>query len=85
MNITCYEDVAKLNLVKVLEIMKEKSPAEIAEFQKFAQEPVVLEDGTERAKSFFELRNWVVKKYFPEATVKVKEDKPTMLDKVMAL
>lgn len=84
MKITCYEDISKLNLEAVLAIMAEKPEADKEAFKEFASTPVVSEvDGSTRKRSFFEMRNWVVSKYFPEALVKEKQ--PSMMDKIMSL
>ena len=74
-------DISKLTMDQILEFMKSRPRPEIEAFQKFAQ-------GTTERKgngaNFFDIRNWFVDIYFPDART-VKENKPTILDKIMSL
>ena len=86
-----YEDYAKLTTTDILEFMKTKPAEDIQELKQFCAEKKITrkEDGTEkeRAASFFEIRNWVLDKYYPELRIpkKVKNLKTTFIDAVMAL
>jgi hypothetical protein len=75
---TSTKDITNITLDDILEFMKEKTPDEIDSFKEFANTEI---EGTNRKPAFFEIRNWVLRKYFPE----IYEPKPKMIDKIMAL
>ena len=69
--------------------MKTKPRADIDEFKAFCAAPktTVRKDGTvvERATNFFEMRNWVLDKYYPGLTARREKDTHRLIDDVMAL
>ena len=75
---TCIKEITNINLDDILEFMKAQTPEEIEAFKEYAKTPSA---GTTRKPAFFEIRNWVLHKYFPE----LYEPKPKMIDKIMAL
>ncbi len=77
-NPTSTKDINNITLEDLLEFMKEKTPEEIQQFKDYANTNV---NNSNRKPAFFEIRNWVLKKYFPD----IYEPKPKMIDKIMAL
>ena len=75
---TSTKEITNITLDDILDFMKEQTPEEIEEFKKYANTEI---ENTVRKPSFFEIRNWVLRKYFPE----IYEPKPKMLDKILAL
>lgn len=75
---TTTKEIPAITLDDLLEFMKEQTPEEIEAFKEYASTDV---EGTNRKPAFFEVRNWVLHKYFPE----LYEPKPKMIDKIMAL
>ncbi len=86
-----YKDYSKLTGEDVIEFMKQKPRTEIDEFKKFCSTKVTVEneDGTvsERDHNFFEIRNWVLNKYYPGLTdsKKVKNGTHKLIDDIMSL
>lgn len=89
MNPTNYVDVSNISLEDILEYMRTKSEEEINSFKVFASTEVedVDKEGIPytRKPCFFEIRNWVVNKYFPNCFKKNTIEKSTMYDKIMQL
>ena len=67
-----YADYKMIKGPDIIEFMKTKPREDIVEFQTFCSTPKVTkkEDGTsfERPVNFFEIRNWVLDKYYPGLT-----------------
>lgn len=86
-----YKDYSKLTGEDVMEFMKGKPRADIDAFKAFCGTKVAVEneDGTatERDHNFFEIRNWVLNKYYPGLTdsKKVKNGTHKLLDDIAAL
>lgn len=84
---TTQKEISKISLDEILNFMAEKSEAEKAEFKAFATSEIndVDKDGNAytRKPCFFEIRNWVVDKYFPDCVKKA--EKVTMYDKISSL
>lgn len=86
-----YKDYSKLTGTDIVEFMREKPAADIASFKAFCATKVMTkkEDGTviERDPSFFEIRNWVLDKYYPGLTEPQKSKTAThkLIDDIMAL
>lgn len=85
-----YKDYSKITGEDITEFMKGKSRADIDAFKAFCGAKVAVEneDGTvtERDRSFFEIRNWVLDKYYPGLTaVKAKAPAHKLIDDIMAL
>lgn len=86
-----YNDYAKLKGPDIIQFMKTKPREDIEEFKKYCAEPkyTVKIDGTktERKTNFFEIRNWVLDKYYPglrdSKTAKTKTHQ--LLDEIMEL
>jgi hypothetical protein len=86
-----YEDYSKIKMEDILEFMKTKPAADREELKEFCA-PIrvfVAEDGTEkeRAVSFFEVRNWVLDKYYPglRASKKPAREKGGFINDIMSL
>lgn len=71
-----YKDYSKLTGPDIIEFMRSKPRDEIDNFKSFCTTKVVTHktDGTsfEREPSFFEIRNWVLDKYYPGLTTPQK-------------
>ena len=85
-----YKDYSKLTGEDVMEFMKGKPRADIDAFKAFCSTKVAVEneDGTvtERDHNFFEIRNWVLNKYYPGLTARREKDAGhKFLDDIMAL
>jgi len=86
-----YNDYKALKGEDIIEFMKTKPREDIEEFKKFCAAPktTVKADGTtiERVTNFFEMRNWVLDKYYPGLTEpqKNKTVGHKLLDDIMAL
>ena len=86
-----YKDYSKLTGEDIMEFMKTKSRADIDAFKAFCAGKVAVEneDGsvTERDHNFFEIRNWVLNKYYPGLTESKKSKMGThkLLDDIAAL
>ena len=86
-----YADYKAITGADIIEFMKQKPRADIDEFKAFCAAPKVTkkEDGTEtsRPTNFFEIRNWVLDKYYPGLTTpqKVKTVGHKLLDDIMEL
>lgn len=86
-----YKDYSKLTGKDIMEFMAAKSRPEIEEFQAFCGAKVAVEneDGTvtERDHNFFEIRNWVLNRYYPGLTdsQKAKNGTHKLIDDIMAL
>ena len=86
-----YEDYSKLTTADILEFMKTKPAEDVLALKEFCSEKKITkkEDGTEkeRVASFFEIRNWVLDKYYPglRTSQKSKNSKPSFIDSIMAL
>lgn len=86
-----YEDYSKITTADILEFMKTKPAKDVEELKEFCSQKIVTqtEDGTEkeRVPSFFEIRNWVLDKYYPglRAPKDVKNPKTTLIDAIMEL
>lgn len=78
-------DVTKIKLEDILEFMKTKPAEEITEFKAFANSTLKDAFGNDRKPCFFEIRNWVVNKYFPSVAAAVKKPQIKMIDKIMSL
>ena len=67
-----YKDYAKITSSDIIEFMRSKPREEIDDFKSFCTSKVVTHkaDGTsfEHEPSFFEIRNWVLNKYYPGLT-----------------
>ena len=74
-----YEQYSKLNGADILEIMRDKPRAEIEEFQLFCSTP----KETHEKPGFFEIRNWVLDKYYPG--VRNPAPKGNLIDEIMKL
>ncbi len=90
--IKAYDDMAHMKADDVLSFMKEQSPAEIEEFKTYCNTPITVEykDGSTKTRNpvFFEIRRWVVDKYFPEALVTNSNGGkkiPSLLDRINQL
>lgn len=87
----CYADYKMLKGEDIIEFMKTKPREDIIEFQNFCKTPkeTKKEDGTiiSRDTNFFEMRNWVLDKYYPGLTTpqKVKTVGHKLIDDIMAL
>lgn len=85
------KDYSKITGEDLLEFMSTKPRKEIDEFKAFCATPKKSEkeDGTtiERVTSFFEMRNWVLDKYYPGLTdAKTSKTKTSrLIDKIMEL
>lgn len=75
---TSLKEATTINLDELLEFMKQQTEEEISAFKEYANSEI---EGTNRKPAFFEIRNWVLHRYFPE----LYEPKPKMIDKIMAL
>ena len=88
-NLKVYNDYKEINGEDILEFMKTKPRADIDEFKAFCAAPktTTRKDGTvvERATNFFEMRNWVLDKYYPGLTARREKDTHRLIDDVMAL
>ena len=90
-NLKTYADYKAIKGPDLLEFMKTKPREDIEEFKTFCATPKVTkkEDGTEitRPVNFFEMRNWVLDKYYPGLTTpqKVKTVGHKLMDDIMAL
>ena len=89
-NLKTYADYKQIKGPDIIEFMKTKPRADIEEFKTFCQTPKVInnEDGTysERPVAFFEMRNWVLDKYYPGLTTpKDKANDHKLIDDIMAL
>ncbi len=86
-----YKDYSKLTGEDVMNFMRSKPREDIEAFKAFCSTKVVVEneDGTttERDHNFFEIRNWVLNKYYPGLTdsKKVKNGTHKLIDDIMAL
>lgn len=86
-----YQDYKMISGPDILEFMKTKPREDIEEFKTFCAAPKVTkkEDGTEttRATTFFEIRNWVLDKYYPGLTAskKAKTVGHKLIDDIMSL
>lgn len=86
-----YNDYKALKGEDIIEFMKTKPRADIDEFKAFCSSPktTVKADGTtvERTTNFFEMRNWVLDKYYPGLTdpQKNKTVGHKLIDDIMAL
>lgn len=78
-------DVAKIKLDDIIEFMKTRPAEEITVFQAYANSTLKDAFGNDRNPCFFEVRNWVVNKYFPDVAAAVKKPQTKMIDKIMAL
>lgn len=89
-NLKTYEDYKEIKGEDIIEFMKTKPRADIEEFKAFCVAPktTTRKDGTtvERSTNFFEMRNWVLDKYYPGLTARrEKETAHKLIDDVMAL
>jgi hypothetical protein len=86
-----YADYKAITGPDLVEFMSTKSRAEIDEFKTFCATPKTMtkEDGTTttRQPNFFEMRNWVLDKYYPGLTEsqKAKSEGHKLIDEIMAL
>ena len=87
--ITCYNDYANLTGIDLVNFMKEQSREDIEEFKAFCAAPKTTkyEDGTvsEHKTSFFEMRNWILDKYYPGIRTPKKKSSTSLLDMIMEL
>lgn len=79
------KDVSNIKLDDLIDFMKTKSSDEIAEFKTFANSTLKDGFGNDRKPCYFEVRNWVISKYFPDVVQTEKRPKATMIDRIMAL
>lgn len=87
-----YEDMSHMTANDILDFMKSQSPTDIEEFKTYCNTPMTIEynngSTVTRKPVFFEIRRYVVDKYFPEA-LKVGstggKKNPTLLDKINSL
>ena len=88
-NPTNHVEVSNISLNDILEFMREKSEEEKNSFKVFASTEIedVDKEGMPytRKPCFFEIRNWVVNKYFPTCFKKNTSEKDNMYDKIMKL
>lgn len=88
-NPTNYVEVSNISLNDILEFMGEKSEEEKNSFKVFASTEIddVDKEGMPytRKPCFFEIRNWVVNKYFPACFKKNTSEKDNMYAKIMKL
>ena len=86
-----YADYKAITGPDLVEFMRTKPRADIVEFQNFCKTPkqTKKEDGTivNRETNFFEMRNWVLDKYYPGLTTsqKAKNEGHKLMDDIMAL
>lgn len=86
-----YDDYSKITTSDLLEFMKTKPAEDILELKQFCSEKKITkkDDGTEkeRVPSFFEIRNWVLDKYYPGLRTPkgAKTLKTTFIDAIMEL
>lgn len=89
MNPSNYTEVANISLSDILNFMSTKSEEEKNAFKVFASTEIedVDKEGLPytRKPCFFEIRNWVINKYFPHCFKKNSVEKETMYDKIMKL
>ena len=87
--ITCYNDYANLTGIDLVNFMKEQSREDIEEFKAFCATPKIThyKDGTtaEHKTSFFEMRNWILDKYYPGVRVPKKKSTSSLFDMIMEL
>lgn len=79
------KDVSNIKLDDLIDFMKTKSSDEISEFKAFANSTLKDGFGNDRKPCYFEVRNWVISRYFPDVVQTEKRPKATMIDRIMAL
>lgn len=79
------KDVASIKLDDLIDFMKTKTADEITEFKAYANSTMKDGFGNDRKPCYFEIRNWVISKYFPDVIQTEKKPKAKMIDKIMAL
>lgn len=66
-----YEDMSHMTADDILSFMKNQSPTDIEEFKTYCNTPLTIEykDGSTKTRRpvFFEIRRYVIDKYFPDA------------------
>jgi hypothetical protein len=87
---TCYENYSKITGKDLITFMKTKNRHEIDEFKQFCNTPKITryKDGTttEHKTTFFEMRNWVLDKYYPGLRDQKKTSvTKTLFDEIMEL
>ena len=85
-----YSDYSKISGPDIIEFMKTKPREEIETFKTYCSSTITArkEDGTtfEHKPSFFEIRNWVLNKYYPGLTTRKNRTIPhKFYDDIMAL
>ena len=87
-----YDDVSHMTSNDIIEFMSKQSAEDIAIFKEYCSTPTTVKykDGSEKTRRpvFFEIRQWVVTKYFPDA-LKVNKNggkaTPSFFDRIMEL
>ena len=89
LNPTNYVEVSNIGLDDILDFMKEKTEEEKDAFKVFSMTEIedIDKEGVpySRKPCFFEIRNWVVNKYFPSCFKKNTVEKENMYDKIMKI
>lgn len=84
---TTQKEISKIGLDDILDFMAGRPEGEKLAFKTFATSEIndVDKDGNPytRKPCFFEIRNWVVDRYFPDCAK--KQVKVTMYDKISSL
>lgn len=87
-----YDDMSHMTLDNVIEFMSKQSREDIRDFKRYCSTTTTVKykDGSEKDRTpvFFEIRRWVVDKYFPDALKMTKaggKAAPSMLDRIMAI
>lgn len=89
-NVRDYSDYKQIKGEDLVAFMKDQPRADVEAWKAFCAEPkyTTHEDGTvtERATNFFEARNWVLQRYFPESLgQKSRQTGNKLLDDIAAL
>lgn len=85
-NLKSYKDYSKLTGNDILEFMQEQTRNDIEEFKEFCKPHIETDENGithEYQPRFFEIRNWVLDKYYPGLTTPKKN--MSFMERIMDL